>query len=115
MERKNCWQVKVCGRQPGGDNVEAIGACPAAVPNEFDGVNQGERAGRFCWAVVGTLCDEAAELYPVRVLTGSSRGARSGLQTSTQRCKRRRAAEGITHGAPDSPLGGLQVTCTLSL
>lgn len=54
MERKNCWEVMACGRQPGGDNVEALGVCPAA--NEFDGVNRGERGGRFCWAVVGTLC-----------------------------------------------------------
>lgn len=56
MEHKNCWEAKACGRQPGGANIEALGICPAAEPNEFDGVNQGERAGRFCWAVVGTLC-----------------------------------------------------------
>ena len=56
MERKNCWQAKACGRQPGGENVEALGVCPAAAPNEFDDVNQGERAGRFCWAIVGTFC-----------------------------------------------------------
>ena len=56
MERKNCWKIMACGRQPGGDNAEALGVCPAALPGEFDGVNQGERGGRFCWAVAGTLC-----------------------------------------------------------
>ena len=56
MERKNCWEAMACGRQPGGDNVEALGVCPAALPNEFDGTNQGERGGRFCWAVAGTFC-----------------------------------------------------------
>ena len=56
MERKNCWQAKGCGRQPGGDNAETLGVCPAALPNEFDGMNQGERGGRFCWSVAGTLC-----------------------------------------------------------
>ena len=56
MKRMNCWEVKACGRQPGGENTEAHGVCPAALLNEFDGVNRGERAGRFCWAVAGTLC-----------------------------------------------------------
>jgi hypothetical protein len=46
-----------CGRQPGGENAEKLGVCPAALPHEyFDGVNQGEHVGRFCWAVAGTLC-----------------------------------------------------------
>ena len=56
MKRMNCWAVKACGRQPGGENTEAHGVCPAALLNEFDGVNRGERAGRFCWAVAGSLC-----------------------------------------------------------
>jgi len=56
MRRKNCWEARACGRQPGGDNVEALGVCPAAMANKFDGINQGERGGRFCWAVVGTFC-----------------------------------------------------------
>ncbi len=56
MKRMNCWEVKACGRGPGGENVEGHGVCPAALPNEFDGVNRGEHAGRFCWAVAGTLC-----------------------------------------------------------
>lgn len=58
MERRNCWEVKKCGRQPGGENAEKLGVCPAALPNEyFDGVNKGKHCGRFCWAVAGTLCE----------------------------------------------------------
>ena len=56
MARRNCWEAQGCGRQPGGENIEALGICPATLPNEFAGVNQGEQGGRFCWAVVGTLC-----------------------------------------------------------
>jgi eukaryotic-like serine/threonine-protein kinase len=56
MERRNCWQAKGCGRQPGGENAEALGVCPAALPSGFDGTNQGEHGGRFCWGVAGTLC-----------------------------------------------------------
>jgi len=57
MERKNCWEVKKCGREPSGENVEKLGVCPAALPNEYNGVNKGKHAGRFCWAVAGTLCE----------------------------------------------------------
>jgi hypothetical protein len=56
MKRMNCWEVKACGRQPGGENTEALGVCPAALSGKWDGVNQGDRGGRFCWAVAGTFC-----------------------------------------------------------
>lgn len=56
-KRLNCWEVKACGRQPGGKNAETLGICPVALPGEFDGINQGQHAGRCCWAVVGTLCN----------------------------------------------------------
>ena len=56
MKRENCWEMKKCGRQPGGSNAEELGVCPAALPNEYDGVNKGNHGGRFCWAIAGTLC-----------------------------------------------------------
>ena len=56
MQRRNCWEVMKCGRSPGGENVERLGVCPAALPNQYDGTNKGKHAGRFCWAVTGTLC-----------------------------------------------------------
>jgi hypothetical protein len=56
MERKNCWEAMMCGRQPGGGKVEELGACPAAIHCEYDGENEGTYGGRFCWAVAGTLC-----------------------------------------------------------
>ncbi|MBU0676124.1 MAG: hypothetical protein KJ950_15915 [Proteobacteria bacterium] len=56
MKPKNCWEVKQCGRQPGGKNVLEYGLCPVTISGKFDGVNQGENGGRFCWRIAGTLC-----------------------------------------------------------
>lgn len=56
MSKQNCWEVKKCGRQPGGEKVDELGICPASVSGEGDGINDGENRGRICWAVVGTYC-----------------------------------------------------------
>lgn len=52
----NCWEYMRCGREPGGANAGELGVCPAATDASFDGINAGACAGRFCWAVSGTLC-----------------------------------------------------------
>lgn len=54
--KMNCWEFKKCGREIGGKNASE-GVCPAAVDRDFDGVHEGENAGRSCWVVTGTLCD----------------------------------------------------------
>jgi serine/threonine protein kinase len=54
--RQNCWDYMKCGREPGGPKVVELGICPAASDTSFDGINLGENAGRFCWAVAGTFC-----------------------------------------------------------
>jgi hypothetical protein len=41
----NCWELKKCGREKGGEKVAEFGVCPA-YPND----------GRRCAFVVGTLC-----------------------------------------------------------
>jgi len=56
LERNNCWEIKQCGREPSGKHAEQFGVCPAALPSEYDGTNQGECGGRFCWAIAGTFC-----------------------------------------------------------
>ncbi len=53
----NCWQHKKCGREPGGTNEKELGVCPAALPSEVDGSNQGDFEGRCCWLVAGTCCE----------------------------------------------------------
>jgi len=56
MDRKKCWEYQQCGRKPGGSNAHELGVCPAAIAHEFDGIHGGANAGRYCWAVAGTLC-----------------------------------------------------------
>jgi hypothetical protein len=56
LQRKNCWEVKHCGRQPGGENVNNLGVCIAALPCQYEGINTGQHGGRFCWVLAGTLC-----------------------------------------------------------
>lgn len=55
-DKKNCWDAKDCGRNPGGKKVAEFGVCPAASDVSSNGLNGGKNAGRICWAVTGTLC-----------------------------------------------------------
>lgn len=57
MQKLNCWEVKNCGREPGGPNVESLGICPAAITEISGGANGGLNAGRMCWVVAGTFCE----------------------------------------------------------
>ncbi len=54
--KKNCWEYKKCGREPGGKSVEQ-GVCSAAIDHTYNGMNDGQNAGRYCWKVAGTLCE----------------------------------------------------------
>lgn len=56
MKRKNCWEVMLCGCEPGGKNAEH-GICPASEAGEFEGTNRGKHRGRCCWFVAGTCCN----------------------------------------------------------
>ncbi len=56
MKKKNCWEAKKCGREPGGKNADKEGVCKSALPGLYDGVNNGKNQGRFCWAVAGNIC-----------------------------------------------------------
>ena len=54
----NCWEVKNCGRQPGGEKSKELGVCPATINCNVNGINNGLNGGRACWAIPGTLCME---------------------------------------------------------
>ena len=56
-KKLNCWEFFDCGREPGGENVDQLGECPAAKVIEVKGVHDGRNAGRCCWAVTGTFCE----------------------------------------------------------
>jgi len=56
MFKKNCWEQKACGRQPGGDKTNELGICPVATHTKAHEINNGINGGRACWAIEGTLC-----------------------------------------------------------
>ena len=56
LMKKNCWEFKSCGREPGGSKVAELGECPATSEAKLDGTHGGKNAGRACWVVAGTLC-----------------------------------------------------------
>ena len=60
-QKKNCWEVKDCGRGPDSECNNGDEICPAARPNETDGINGGIHSGRFCWAVAGTYCGDKVQ------------------------------------------------------
>lgn len=55
-KKKNCWEFKNCGRQPGGAREKDLGVCVAALESRLNGIHEGQNAGRACWVVAGTLC-----------------------------------------------------------
>ena len=56
MKKRNCWEFKNCGREPGGFNTKRLGVCLATTCRAITRVNSGECGGRSCWALAGTLC-----------------------------------------------------------
>jgi len=56
MSKANCWEVKKCGREAGGDKSHDLGVCPASTEVTCNGLNEGQNAGRICWAIAGTFC-----------------------------------------------------------
>lgn len=56
--KTNCWEVKKCGRQPGGERCTEMGVCPAATAAKLHGVNNGINGGRACWVIQKTLCGD---------------------------------------------------------
>lgn len=61
MKKTNCWEHNTCGREPGGANIHELGVCPASTEQRLDGINEGENAGRACWAITGTFCNGGVE------------------------------------------------------
>ncbi|MEA3559059.1 MAG: hypothetical protein U9R75_07390 [Candidatus Thermoplasmatota archaeon] len=60
--KKNCWDIKDCGRGPEGRLVKEKGECPVVNAKELDGVNDGSFGGRICWTV--RTRDESGKLVP---------------------------------------------------
>lgn len=54
--KQNCWEVKKCGREPGGSHEKEMGTCPVATYSALNGMHGGKNAGRSCWVIAGSLC-----------------------------------------------------------
>jgi signal transduction histidine kinase len=81
MVRKNCWESRKCGREPGGAREAELGACPAATETRADGVNDGKNGGRACWAIAGTMCGGKVEgTYASKIASCHSCGFYRGVQ-----------------------------------
>jgi hypothetical protein len=65
MTKRNCWEVKRCGRQPGGANAQRDGICPASTLTAVDGTNGGINGGRACWALTGTMSGPAEKVQGI--------------------------------------------------
>ena len=63
MANINCWDFLDCGKGPDGQLVadRVSDVCPCAVEGEFDGLNGGQFAGRYCWKVLGTPCHDSTQ------------------------------------------------------
>ena len=56
MSKKNCWEIKNCGRERNGSKTDEQGICPSSTEKTLDGVHGGKNSGRACWIVAGTMC-----------------------------------------------------------
>jgi len=54
--KQNCWGVKKCGREQGGQKESELGVCPVSTFIALNNVHGGKNAGRACWVVAGSLC-----------------------------------------------------------
>ena len=54
-KKLNCWDMKDCGRCPGGSSVSELGVCPVCLEKKKK-TNGGKAGGRICWAIAGSFC-----------------------------------------------------------
>ena len=60
MERKNCWEFKKCGREPGGARADELGVCPVAMKTGYYGLDGEIEVGRLCWYVKPLFFNEGS-------------------------------------------------------
>lgn len=61
MEKLNCWEFKHCGRELNGRSAHELGVCPVAMEKRLDGIHGGQNAGRACWVVPGSMCNDRVQ------------------------------------------------------
>ena len=61
MKGLNCWEYKKCGRGKNEPVKPKEGICPVAKETRLDGLHGGANAGRACWVIAGTTCDNETQ------------------------------------------------------
>ena len=51
--KKNCWEVKACGRCM---TMRGEDACPVCREIKVNGIHGGKNGGRVCWTIPHTKC-----------------------------------------------------------
>lgn len=60
-KKLNCWEFKKCNRDTQDLLSLHVGKCPVTLEERLDGVHGGKNAGRSCWVVSGTLCNNKVQ------------------------------------------------------
>lgn len=71
--KRNCWEIMKCGRGLNGTIVDSRGVCPAATEKKLDGEHGGKNAGRSCWIITGTLCNNRIQGFIDHKLTSCTK------------------------------------------
>jgi hypothetical protein len=58
--KSNCWEYMKCGRSCA-DCRPGMDICPTATEWRLHGIHGGENAGRACWVITGTLCNNTVQ------------------------------------------------------
>ena len=53
-KKQNCWEFMQCGKGPREGQVSNQDICPVALNEQYNSINRGINAGRFCWVIKGT-------------------------------------------------------------
>lgn len=61
VKKINCWEFNKCKRVYGGIMDGNSGICPASTDKRFDGMHGGRNAGRACWVISGTMCNDSIQ------------------------------------------------------
>lgn len=63
MNKFNCREFMKCGREACSENVGGSGICRAALEEKANGLHGGQNAGRCCWVIAGTFCNEKFKVF----------------------------------------------------
>jgi hypothetical protein len=61
MKGQNCWEYMKCGKGLDKSEKPGNGVCPAVKEAKLDGLHGGINAGRACWVIAGTLCNNMVQ------------------------------------------------------